>query len=830
MHNFIKQIFLVTIMISIAGNVFSEPPIKWEDRIIPLPKKMNIKSSGYFSRNDIFLKLPPDLKAPELLTAGNILSKFCRGTADKAILTIELGLNNKPDVSSDIHSKLKALPNSEQAYAITSDFNHKLIRIIANTPVGLLYGARSLNMLIKGNQWIKTKNKILIPEVEIIDWPDVKLRGAWGNYGNWSPKWWNFWKLNCIEVNSYFKLTASGKVNIFPYKELNKLCRENGVMLINHITHLASLAKQIRKYKTFSGAPNPYLACLRKQKTGKGCYKNNYGICCSNPLTIKLLTDGMLQIAQTQSSPQKNICVWLTEAYERCHCDKCKGMPSWKTEIPAILKAFNQIKSKYPNSKLSIWLSQGSFKYNTSAELMSSIPKWVNVIYYSGSKTYTAKKKPMIFKELEKFCKEGGNIGVVPTVANSWFAVMPLSSPQLIKYRADEFVEKNISSVFCYPVPSRHMYEFNMIAMAEWLWNNKGRGIKDFSRAYANITGIKNPELYVEWITFAGEAGWAIGDCNLFGNLMYDPRVGIGHKVSFDHRFKETTIFKKTNELDRMVSIARKALALARKSGNQQMINESKWTLAALEFINNFRGVKKILEAKNINENKIKELNKKLANLDILALTCATVLDDWSKCFLGSYKGWKPNIPGDKPLIRNMCGAPSRLGLLSTRILQSADFMYNYARELYGDKIKRVLILSPVAIPVASQFKQNGNNIAISFDMSKALKGQHGYFELSAAYFTKIMNTSLGVISGTLKMKFPDGKIKRIVLSRSNMFYSKSFFKIPKAPIGTRYQLSCVLRKAKGKVLNQKQVEKLITLRKVYQNNNLPFSVFRIKK
>lgn len=140
--------------------------------LIPAPQKVELKSGDIQLDGGWRLELGKGVKADDVAVEslkeglatrhGNSLEARGRGKAiELAIQPGSVGIGQSAD--KDRQSL------EEQAYKLQIGANG--IRITANAPAGLFYGAETLVQLVKhadGKQWL--------PEATITDWPDVRLR------------------------------------------------------------------------------------------------------------------------------------------------------------------------------------------------------------------------------------------------------------------------------------------------------------------------------------------------------------------------------------------------------------------------------------------------------------------------------------------------------------------------------------------------------------------------------------------------------------------------------------------------------------------------------
>jgi hypothetical protein len=101
-------------------------------------------------------------------------------------------------------------------------------------------------------------------------------------------------------------------------------------------------------------------------------------------------------------------------------------------------------------------------------------------------------------------------MGVVPNVSSTVGFCEPFHGADFIKYRMNEFVDKNLSGLLGYSTPRTHYFRFNVEGSAEWTWNSKGRSTREFAIAYAMRQGYKDPEKFAEWSETMGPVGWDV--------------------------------------------------------------------------------------------------------------------------------------------------------------------------------------------------------------------------------------------------------------------------------------------------------------------------------
>ncbi len=244
---------------------------------------------------------------------------------------------------------------------------------------------------------------------------------------------------------------------------------------------------------------------------GEGAhYPGRYDLvvpCASRPGFSVILAEWIESCANQGVS---ELHFYLTElGIMHCGCDRCKNSSQYLLEAKACLKAWEIVRKKYPDFRIRILLSQGSYDSNEQI-LSAATDTAVRISYYSGSHTYTARREPMIYPLMGDFVKKGRWLGVYPSLTASYAYVSPWSGAQFIKYRMTEIVEKGLSSFSGFAPPDHVFFDFNITASAEWSWNAHGRTEREFAVSYATQRGLNNPEIYADWVLKLGEVGWNV--------------------------------------------------------------------------------------------------------------------------------------------------------------------------------------------------------------------------------------------------------------------------------------------------------------------------------
>ncbi len=655
---FLGAMFVVAGVISNIGNAGSAEQY-WTDRVIPLPKEVKVSGAVKLSADKV--KIDNRLKDPANagITAAWLLdSQFGGDTPEKPELTVTLCLAKEAGnlVPEALKSRLAKLPNANQAYAIVSDKNAKRIVLTGNTPVGVLYAARTFLQITGAGYRASIPVPIreyTVPWVNIVDWPDIAQRGTWvmGKDYLYNLEWMSRWKLNFVEhcagckldnayAPKYGMLKTNKPIINTPKLQIQKLRAASylGVSIEYAIGHLEQQARywghgllnarrdpNLKEWKPALAVQNPEL----RFDPNKG------GLSMSNPKTLELITIWMTKIAEISKGFNDTICVWFSEGAPYCHADKQKLMKEkgfydpFLCEVETCVKAFEQVKKKFPNLKLRFLLTQGTRTAKSRERILKALPEGVGIYYYDGHLTYSSDKKPMIFPALADFAAKGGIVGVLPQVIHCCGVIVPWSGLPMIRFRCNEFFDKKLQNVFVFFEPDMVYCRINLMALAEWTWNTKGRTEADFARAYATVYRICDPKLYAKWAVLSGEAGWVLAEGKFFVRLFHNPSQGLFSGQEFGKQYKNFEI-NDPKKLEKAISQARESLLLARQAKVPAMIFESEFVTSALEAYALLKDISKLIRTEKLSAHQKQQLANKMNKLDKCAHLIEVSLKEWS--------------------------------------------------------------------------------------------------------------------------------------------------------------------------------------------------------
>ncbi len=597
----------------------------WSKRVIPLPKKMDIAraDTAAFPSDEIFLAMPR-LNDPLLETAGRLLRRFARGRRGFQIrLTLTDG--SCPD---KIRLAIRDLPNRDQAYAIEPLVERgRLTGLIlaANTPLGLLYAARTLDQLVALPE--PPDQKIKLPKVSIVDWPDLAERGEWGGNAAKDLAWLAERKLNVIEVHPKLGFNEDGSPSAELDRDMLAEGSRVGVKIVPIILHLEQLAGTglFKHHPETAATPDPSKPLPTDYAPG---------VCFSSPKTVDLLAGWMGLLLDLPGVSE--VDVWLSETESGCFCPDCLGRNPFVMETRGITSAFEKARTGRPKAALRILLTQAS--YDSNGLILEAVRPDTKVIYYDGGRTYDSSHKPMITPLLADFARRRW-LGVYPQLTNSWRTVFPFSGPQFILARMQEFAAKGLASMIGYATPSNRYYDFNVTAAAEWSWSARGRSVREFAEAYAARRGFPQPAKFAEWLEKAGDVGWKLAGSRAVERLIFgaggqsfvDGRIQPGRSSALlkNLKFGGDLFAEFPDEKDFGESLvrARAGHRLAQEAGDPRVTDESECVLGMMEFLASLEEAAGAWRAAG--EPDKSALEKALRNIDITAQKLTASVYRW---------------------------------------------------------------------------------------------------------------------------------------------------------------------------------------------------------
>lgn len=539
----------------------------WLRHTIPLPRQIEIKSKVILPAADIRIVEPADA-SPVARQAVKELRERLSAEA-KAGQKVDAGFSLMLQLGGPEAAELKALKNADQACRIIPDEAGMSLRLVALTPRGLYYAAKTMQQLLKA----RADGRIEIPLARVTDWPDMEKRGLWGSDCHDHLRWLADRKMNIVEQISDIGVNAQGK----PYARL-KQGREPmvedgpryGIEPVPVVLHLEQLsAKGI-----FQAYPQ-----LKSQGGQEGA------ICYSKPEFAGILAEWLVQLGGLPGVGE--VDVWLAENMHDqggCQCAACAREDRSVLETRTVVAAWKKAREKLPTLAIFVLTSEETEKSNP--RILQELPPEVKLWYYHSLLTYNSSEAPMLRRYLEEAAQGGRWIGVCPNLTAFVNFTHPFTGAGFVHYRMNEFVNKGMSGLIGYATPLVHYSVFNVEAAAEWSWNARGRTPREFALSWAVRRGMKDPGKFADWSQALGPVAWDVyGSDWPSGEMRSTPPPvadrlrkgefrGLGSNLWGVYRSPWGDI-KTVEQLNNDVAQADRAVALARELGDEGITQES---------------------------------------------------------------------------------------------------------------------------------------------------------------------------------------------------------------------------------------------------------------
>lgn len=572
------KIAATVLLVMIAGSalatgvsvdpVTSKDADEWLCYTVPLPKQISITAQALVSKGSVELVLAG---ANDHAVYGQICEEFAEVCGVNRPGTADVPFRIRIQVGGPEAEPLKKLKNGSQAYSISSE-SGKSVTIVSMDQRGAYYGWKTLSQLIRGRS---SGDSLRIPVLSVTDWPDMEKRGLWGTDNYDHLAWLGERKMNHMEQINARGVDEEG--NFYAHtRDFNKLLDTHSeryaIDYVPVILHLEQV------WQDTMARFYPQMRARNATHGGTLCY--------AEPKTVEMISEWIYLLAVQSSTDE--VDVWMTEnlaGRTGCQCDECRKAPYTINEARAIIKAWKMAEKKL-GRPIIIYLLTSEETENDNARMMAELPKEVRIWYYHSLLTYITTRQPMLRPYLGEFVKNGGWLGVCPSIDAWVHNNLPFTGAAFINYRMDEFVTKGLKGLLGYATPRVHYHKFNVEAAAEWTWNLKGRSTRQFAYSYAVRRGYQDPSLFAQWSETMGPVAWDVHGSNWPGGH----RRIVGVKV--DRALREGTLpelgvvlwdawpipwgnIKSERQFERDVAAARKAVRLAREMGIPQYLHES---------------------------------------------------------------------------------------------------------------------------------------------------------------------------------------------------------------------------------------------------------------
>jgi len=409
-----SRYLLAVVVLSIVAGVVGAaglPPQEckpWLRHLLPLPKQISFEGTAQAAPKQVLVTTQCPAGADVAAAGAALLRKALGQEAGAATPTasfvIRLALCDKAGKCDGKTipgaEKLAKLPNSEQAYVIAP--SKGVLTVAALDERGLYHGAVTLSQLLPVKM---TQQRLTIPLVRVMDWPDLAERGGWGGNMGDDITWMSSVKMNLAEVQGACGVDEQANGTVAFQAEKIEEGRRQAFKVVPIIIHFDQQQGVFQRFPELKGqgkAAEPAAMV--------------HAICFSQPRATQLLSEWMTALAKLPNVP--DICVWLSEEDVQCECAPCKAAGQFVLETRTCVAAWRAAAKVNPALKLRILLTQGSYRVND--KVLAETPPEVNISYYDGGRTYDSSRDPMIYPRPEGFAQGGRWPGVYPQLTPSW--------------------------------------------------------------------------------------------------------------------------------------------------------------------------------------------------------------------------------------------------------------------------------------------------------------------------------------------------------------------------------------------------------------------------
>lgn len=412
------------------------------------------------------------------------------------------------DVTVDVE-RLKDLPNSAQAYAIVPQGTGRLV-LAGLEESGVYYAARTLCQLLEP---AITSERVTIPLVRVIDWPDFDERGLWNfpDEAQWIP-WLSLVKLNYGKMASTrLELVERGRPNSAVIEaELMQQAQLRAFHYVPYILHLNFLhdCGLFKAYPELAGKGDEALSGRYfAHKQG-----NQHRVpCASQPELVEILTEWMESIA---AQGGLEISCWLSERPAQCGCEACIAAGQFVLEARAFVRAWERARRTYPELRIRLFLSTTTTERDY--RVLAEMPPQVRVERACATSMEEVLHWPrdlLANPLLDQYAAEGRWIASydVPIGANGKVDTPEFKVPERSAHRVRDFLTQlhrrrysGAYGMIAWGTLAREINGFNIEALAEWSWNLGGRSEEEFAVAWAVRQGYAHPETVGRWAALMG--------------------------------------------------------------------------------------------------------------------------------------------------------------------------------------------------------------------------------------------------------------------------------------------------------------------------------------
>ncbi len=286
--------------------------------LFPKPQRLNFNEGYLTITNNIQIFLPTSLHHSIPFTA-KITEKLNECGLTTEIIASQLGIKEKAVIISlKIH---RALFHQSESYKIVID--NSGVSILGSDSTGLFYGVITFIQIIELSKQETGKNKIIIPYLIIVDWPDFPNRGVMIDVSRDKvPKMETLydlidllssWKINQIQLYIEHTFAYQGHERVWkdasPFTgeeiiALNRFCQDRFIELVPNQNSFGHFHRWLihDPYREFAECPDGY-----ENPFSFGTEKEPFSLCPIDPRSLELLDNLYDQLLPNFSSQQFNV-------------------------------------------------------------------------------------------------------------------------------------------------------------------------------------------------------------------------------------------------------------------------------------------------------------------------------------------------------------------------------------------------------------------------------------------------------------------------------------------------------------------------------------------
>ncbi|OGG56095.1 MAG: hypothetical protein A3F84_01400 [Candidatus Handelsmanbacteria bacterium RIFCSPLOWO2_12_FULL_64_10] len=550
----------------------------WLRRLIPLPHEISIPQKITSRPEDVSVRLRRGAGEIERHAASELKQLFLKkagvrpsGKGFEVVIGVVDGRGRLNGIPVGGAERLRDLPNRGQAYLIQPDGTGRLL-LTGLEERGVYYAVRTLCQLLEP---FLSEMEVSIPLARVVDWPDLEERGLW-NFPD--PETWVPW-MSSLKLN-YGKMAATrlrrverGKRNRAAIDaRLMREGRLRGFNYLPYILHLNFLHDTglLRAYPELAGKGEGALAGRYfAHKQGN----RHRAPCASNPLLAEILAEWMEDIA---SQGATEVSCWLSERPAQCGCRACTAVGQFVLESRAFVRAWRRVRRCHPGLQVRIFLSTTTLERDH--RVLAELPPEVKVERACATEMERVLCLPrdlFVLPLFDRCAAQGRWIASydVPLTANARVDTPEFKLPERSAHRVRDYVGhlaarnyRGAYGMMAWATQAREICGFNISALAEWSWNLRGRGEREFAVAWATREGYRDPEAVGEWAELMGPVAFDAYDsdfpiCYSWGKAVALVR-GRRRPCIGEGMFR---YYVSVRDFDQKIATCRKALRIAKR-------------------------------------------------------------------------------------------------------------------------------------------------------------------------------------------------------------------------------------------------------------------------